>query len=191
MVVRKQMNNILKNANDRRKRVNRRAIAHELSAEFHRHRGVQIGILATVISAIVGSTVFVTLITRIGLDGKGTISVPSKGWGWLAYVGFAFLSVLAPVLIGLQTFLNHPGEAEKHTISSAEYYHLLDRLDSLISLYPGEQLTGTQIEAAEKEMADISNEIEKTHKKSIQLTKRAIRDADTQIRLDDSSGDEA
>ena len=72
------MNETLTNARANRSDAGRRAVAHELSAEYHRHRGVQFGVAATVVSAIVGSAVFVTLTRTIGLDGGETISFPSE-----------------------------------------------------------------------------------------------------------------
>ncbi len=185
------MDDILEDARKCRTQVATSAVAHRLSAEHHRHRGVKLGAVAAIISAIVGSTVFVTLITRVGLNGKGTISVPSEGWAWAAYLGFAFLSILAPVLTGLQTFLNDPEQAAQHTDSWAEYSRLEARLTSLIRSCNRGMLTSTQIEDAEKEMEEISNQIQATSKKSLQLTEPAIKKAEAQIRSERSSGDEA
>jgi hypothetical protein len=175
------MNDLVKNAIDDRKRVYRKAVAHELSAENHRHRGVQIGGIATIVSAIVGSTVFFTIISQFGLDGKGTIAVPSKGLAWLAYIGFGLLSVLAPVLTGLQTFLNHPEQAQKHRDSYARYNGLKRRLDSFISKYEGAHLTDEKLAEALKEQGEISAGIEEEDAKGISLTPRAYKDADAQI----------
>jgi len=182
------MSDILKDADDYRKQAHMRAVAHELSAEYHRHRGVQIGAIAKVISAIVGSTVFVIVITRLGLDGKGTISVPSQGWAWLAYIGFALLSILAPVLTGLETYLNDPKQAEQHMDTSADYYHLRQRFGSFISRYEGANLMDANREDARKELDDIYNDMSENQKKSISLTADAKKDAAAQIASEGSSG---
>ena len=185
------MNEILTKAAEYREQAARGAVAHELSAEYHRHRGVQFGVAATTLSAVVGSTIFVTVITKLGLDGNSTISVPSEGWTRIAFIGFGCLSILAPVVTGLQTYLNHPGEAEKHKASSADYYRLQRDLDSLLARYRGGNLTGTKREDALKELDDISKDMEATQKNSITLTAKAYKDADAQLRPEGTSNHEA
>jgi hypothetical protein len=178
------MNDILKNATIYRNQVAKRAVAHELSAEYHRHRGVQIGVAATVVSTIVGSVIFVTIFTKLGLDGKGTIAVPSQGWAWFAYIGFGLSSVLAPVLTGLQAYLNHPGQAEKHTASRASYDHVKRRLDSFLGRYESANFTDQKRDEALKELDGISKDMGEIDKNSIPLTGRAKKSADEQINLE-------
>ncbi|HEX6284116.1 MAG TPA: SLATT domain-containing protein, partial [Pyrinomonadaceae bacterium] len=166
---------------EKRNDARRRSIAHELSGEYHRHRGVQFGIAATTVSAIVGSAVFVALARTIGLNGSETISFPSGGWGRVALVAFGFLSILAPVLVGLQTYLNHPGQAAKHIVSSADYYRLRDRLDTFLSRYDGVALDDAKRQAAEKELEEISKEMTAVRKDSIPLTDKAFENADARL----------
>lgn len=175
------MNDIIIKATDYRKDVARRAVAHELSGEYHRHRGVPLGIAATVVSAIVGSAIFITITAKLGFDGGSTISIPSRGWTLLAFIGFGLLSILAPILTGLQSHLNHPGQAEKHRASSADYYRLQQRLDFFLSRYHGENFKGEMREDALKELNDISREIETAKKISISLTAKAYEHADRQL----------
>src|SRR5262245_48727965 len=116
------MNAILAKAKEYRDLVAMRAIAHELSAEWHRSRGVRLGVAATAISALVGSVIFATATSQLGLDGKGSISLPTGVGGWLLYVSFGLLLITAPVLSGVNTYLNFPEQAEKHRTSCAGYY---------------------------------------------------------------------
>ncbi|HEU4556887.1 MAG TPA: hypothetical protein VFS20_03520, partial [Longimicrobium sp.] len=104
-----------------------------------------------------------------------------------AYLGFGLLAVLSPVLTGVQTFLNHPAQAQKHSDSSARYNRLKRRLDSFISKYGGAPLTGRKLEEALKEQGEISDDIEEEDAKSIPLTAQAYRASDAQIGSEEPS----
>src|SRR5215203_1305199 len=181
------MNDTLTNARAKRDDTRRRSVAHELSAEHHRHRGVQLGVAATAVSTIVGSAVFIALTRTIGLDGSETISLPAGGWTRVALVAFGFLSILAPVLVGLQTYLNHPGQAAKHIVSSAEYYRLTDRLDTFLSRYDAVELADEKREDARKEFEEISAAVTAVRKDSLSLTDQAYEHADKRLQSTPSS----
>src|SRR4051794_35100898 len=96
-----------------------RAVAHENSAEWHRGRGVRLGVIATGLSAVVGSAVFVAVAKQLG-PGEGT-SLPTGALaGLFFYFVLGLLLVSAPVLTGIHTYLNHPQQAERHKASSAD-----------------------------------------------------------------------
>jgi MFS family permease len=88
------MDDILEKAEEYRQLVATRALAHEMSAEAHRSRGALLGVMATGLSAVVASSVFVVLARQIGLDGKSTgIALQSGGWAWLVYFVFGLLLI--------------------------------------------------------------------------------------------------
>jgi hypothetical protein len=93
------------------------------------------------------------------------------------------LSTLSPVLSGWQTSLNDPAQAAKHTSSSAEYYHLEDRLESFVRRFEDVNLAGKEREDALKELKDISEAMKKVRADSLPLTDRAYAHADALIGL--------
>jgi len=177
------MNDILSKAKEYRKLVARRAIAHEGSAEWHRSWGVRLGIAATAISALVGSVIFVTVTKQLGLEGPDRLSLPTGGWGWLIiYSVFGLFLISAPVLSGVNTFLNFPEQAEKHRASCAGYYRLQQRIDLFLLRYADVNSAATTREESLKELDDISKEIETVFDKSLTLTDRAYADAAAELR---------
>ena len=175
------MNEILIDAANYRSEVYRRAVAHEVSAEYHRKLGVQLGLTSTALSAIVGSAVFVTIVSQLGLDARGTLSIPHEFWPRAFFYSVAGLSILSPVLGVCQAYLNEPAEVKAHTTSSAGYYRVRDRLDTFIRRYEVIDLVGNVREDALKEMDEISKDMEGLRKESKQLTDRAYEKADALI----------
>ena len=164
------MSEILLNAKVDRLEAQLRAVAHERSAEWHRKMGVRLGIATTIVSAIVGSAVFVTVTTQLGISGKGTLSIPQDFLARGLFYIVLGLSILSPILAGLQTYLNEPGQAAKHTSSAAEYSHVKQRFDDFIGRYEAPNLDGKEREEAIKEKAAISDTMEKVKKDAIPLT---------------------
>ena len=175
------MSEILTNAREHRADAIRRAIAHELSAEHHRRRGVQLGAAPTVTSAIVGSAVFVAVTQTLGLSGSETLSVPTTALARTAYVLFALLSVLAAVLTGLQTFLRHPEQSAKHLSTSADYARVRGVLDAFLARYEDVELIGVARDSAASELQDITKDKENVRRGSIPLAPKALRDADAYL----------
>jgi hypothetical protein len=176
-----QMKEVLATAEEYRKVVARRAIAHERSAEWHRKRGAKLGVSATILSAVVGTAIFATITSQLGLDGKASITFPQGGWAILVYLLVFAPLILAPVMIGVHTHVNDPEQAEKHKHSWAGYYQIQQRLDLFLLKYAdiGDQcdIKGEAI----KELEVISMEIKDLCDESITLTSRAYRDADKEI----------
>jgi hypothetical protein len=175
------MKKIIEDATNDRYDAKRRAIGHEFAANHHRRRGVQFGIAATVVSSIVGSAIVAKISTTLTEVGGGTILAHPEGWTRLAYVAVGLLSILAPVLTGLQAFLRHPEQTAKHTSSSAEYDRLSKRLAAFIDRYGGRELSETEGENGLKEWQEISNDKERILKDAIALTPRALQKADTEL----------
>jgi hypothetical protein len=175
------MDKIVEEATNDRSDAMRRAVAHELAAEHHRRRGVQFGVAATLASSIVGSAIVVKITTTLVQAGGGTILAHPEGWTRLAYVAVGLLSILAPVLTGLQAFLRHPEQAAKHASSSAEYDRLCRLLTAFIGRYSGGELTETKRENALKEWQELSDARERILKDAITLTSHAYQKADAQL----------
>ena len=141
------MNDIIKNAKEYRNLVAIRANAHERSAEWHRHRGTQLGVIATALSALVSTTIFATVTSQLGLDNQNSISIPQGGWHLLVYFVFVLILFLTPILTGLQTYLKHPEQAENHKVSWAGYYRLQQRLDLFLLRYSDANAGGSREDA--------------------------------------------
>ena len=110
------MKEILLNAHEYLECVFVRAVAHELSAESHRSVGTRWGIVSTVLSAIVGSALFVSLSDKFGLTGKNDLTFSFASWPQqsriLAYTFTGLILILAPILTNVQAFLNQPQQVE-------------------------------------------------------------------------------
>jgi hypothetical protein len=174
------MNDIIKKAKEYRNLVAIRANAHERSAEWHRHRGTQLGVSATALSALVSTAIFATVTSQLSLENPNSITIPQCGWYLLLYFVFVLLLILAPVLTGVQTYLNHPEQAKNHKVSWAGYYRLKQRLDLFLLRYSDVNAGGSREEAL-KELEDISKEIEMLCDNSITLTRRAYDHAKAEL----------
>lgn len=164
------MNDLLAKENEYRYEVAIRAIAHEDSAEWHRRRGTSIGVVATVLSALVGSSVFATVAGHIK---DGNINVPTGFWPSVFYFFVALCLIVAPALSGLQTYLNDPEQAEKHRVTSAGYYHLQQQLDLLQLKYRNLDKVETARNEVLERFEQIADQIENLRIHSITLTQRA------------------
>jgi hypothetical protein len=81
------MNNILGTAREYRLECARKATAHQISAEYHRKRGLLYGGLAEIITAVLGTSVFVSLLSKFGIGDKVDLSRPtSLGASWVFFV---------------------------------------------------------------------------------------------------------
>ena len=101
----------------RRARQNQRM--HYRCADHFSHKNRLLGIPAIVISAIVGSAVFAS----IEFEASGTTKII-----------FGLLSVLAAVLVSLQTFLSYSERAERHRVTSARYASVRRQLELLAAV---------------------------------------------------------
>lgn len=171
------MRDIIERATEYRDLVATRALAHEKSAEWHRHWGEVLGVVATALSAIVGSAIFVAVTRQVGLGGQNGISLPGGGWAWLGYFFFGLLLISAPVLTGIQTYLNHPEQAAKHKASWAGYSRIQQRLDLYLLRHAEVECVAPERSEALNELEGISKEIEAVAESSLTLTDRAYADA--------------
>jgi hypothetical protein len=172
------MTDIREQAKQYRKDVELRALAHEASAEWHRGRGVRLGGAATLLSAVVGTSIFVTLTTQLK-EGKLDLSdFGLGGWkSWAIFGALGFALVLSPVLAGMQAYLKHPEQAATHKASYVGYCRLKQRIDLFLLRYPDDNSANTDRIRALEQLDAISRDIEKVATNSITLAKAAYASA--------------
>ena len=158
-----------------------RADAHERSAEWHRHKGAQLGVAATALSAVASTAIIATITRQLGLSKDGSITIPPNGWAWLILIVLTLLLILSPVLTAVQAYLNHPEQADKHRVSWAGYYRVQQRIDLFLLRYSGGNVTATDRQEALKDLEDISSEIGELCKNSITLTRDALGPAEIKV----------
>jgi len=166
------MKDILDQVEAYRKDINMRAIAHELSSEWHRRQGVRLGGAATVLSAVVGTSIFATVTTQLH-EGKLDFSGFNDWKYWLIFGAFGFVLVLSPVLTGMQAYLKHPEQAATHKVSYVRYRRLQQRIDLFLLQYGDVNSSNRDRMRALAQLDAISRDIEKVATESITLTKAA------------------
>ncbi len=112
--------------------------AYYATADYYRRNHMRLGIVATIVSALVGTALFAGLARQFGTDGKQAVGGSASGWLWVAFAFIALLSISAPVLTGLQTFLKYSEQAEKHKATAVSYDHLRSRLDVFMLRFVGQ-----------------------------------------------------
>lgn len=177
------MNSALMNAMAKKTEPKWRALAHELSAEWHRRVGVRLGLVSTALSAIVSTSIFAAVTATLGIDAKGSLTIPQQTAPLLCFYAVITLLIISPVFSAVQAYLNEPDQVKRHTSASAGYYRQVDRLDRVIEEYEATSPDGTPSETARKEMDDISTAMEKLRAESIPLARRAIADAKRQLNV--------
>ena len=173
------MNDVLTRAVEREKELPREIMAHRVSAEFHRHRNMVLGGWATVLTTLIGTGVFTGLVSRFGLDGKGTGPVnPFQGRGGILLFGVVlFLSMLAPVVAALHSFMHNAEDAASHQASVAGYSRVLCRLTIFIAKY-GPDTPPEKTDEALNTYDNIMKEHASVLEKSLTLTTQAFVKAD-------------
>jgi len=173
------LNDIVRRAAEDQKRLPREIMAHRLSAEFHRHRNMVLGGWATVLTTLIGTAVFTGLVSQFGLDGKSKPAVNPfqvKGGIWL-YGFVLFLSVLAPVIAALHSFMHNAQDAATHQASVAGYSRVLCRLTIFLAKY-GPDTPPEKTDEALNAYDNIMKEYDSVLEKSLTLTTRAFEKAD-------------
>jgi hypothetical protein len=183
------MNDIFKSAKKYQEELPREVMAHKLSAEYHRHWNMALGGLSTVLTTLVGTAIFTALVSQLGLDGKGEIRNPFAGQGmdWL-YVIVMLLSIAAPILAAVHTFMHHAEDASTHRASVEGYANVLRRFTVFLAQYDDSNPAGEKRAEALKEYDEILKEYTSVLGKSLTLTEKAYTNADKMLR---SSGEQA
>jgi hypothetical protein len=140
-----------------------KANAYYATAHYYRSNHMRLGIVATIVSALVGTALFAGLATQFQADGKQT-SLNLHGWTILGFCLVALLSISAPVLTGLQTFLKYSEQAESHRATAIGYDGLRQRLDLFRLTF--EDAPDSEQANALKEFGSIIEEFESVAKNS-------------------------
>lgn len=173
------MDEVLVKAKDYQEDVAVRAKAHENSAEWHRWRGEVLGNTTTIVSGIVGSAIFLTISSQLGL-GKNEFSWPAAGWSLAVAVFVCFLSVLAPVLSGIHGRLNDANQVGTHMVLASDYGRLRRQLDNFLLSYADLSSSLETREEARREFGKISVSIGEV-RPSLTLTPKAIARAKKEL----------
>jgi hypothetical protein len=119
-------------------------LAHYESARYFQRLHLWLGLPAIALSSIVGTSIFASL------SGNQAPEVQI-----LAGV----LSLVAAALMGLQTFLKHSEQAEKHRLAGARFASLKHRIELLQSFPPtAEDDIRVELQAIEKAWARLREE---------------------------------
>ncbi|SFG10043.1 hypothetical protein SAMN05518865_108120 [Duganella sp. CF458] len=105
-------------------------LAHYDSARFFAGLHLLLGVPASVLSTLVGTAIFSTL------SKSHTASMPTEDGSIVVQIAVGFLSVLAAILTGLQTFLKNAEQAERHRIAGARFANLKHRIELVATLPP-------------------------------------------------------
>lgn len=173
------LNDVLKKATEEQKMLPREIMAHRVSAEFHRHRNMVLGGWATVLTTLIGTAVFTGLVSQFGLNGKSQSSANPfavTGGTWL-YGFVLFLSVLAPVVSALHSFMHNAEDAASHQASVGGYIRVECRLTIFLAKY-GPDTPPEKTDEALNAYENIVKDRGSVLKKSLTLTKRAYEKAD-------------
>lgn len=182
------MIDILKKARQDHEMLPREIMAHRLAAEYHRHWHMALGGISTVLSTLVGSAVFTTLVRQLGVDGKHDIQFPlavDQGIDWFYWL-ILLLSIIAPVLAALHTFMHHAEDAATHRASVEGYANVHRQLTIFLATYDDSNLSA-EANAALKKYDEIMQAYNSVLGKSLTLTKTAYHRADKKLRKQPAS----
>jgi len=175
--------NIFEMARKDHRQIPRLIEAHKLSAEYHRHWNMVLGGLSTVLTTFVGTAIVTGLVSQLGLDGKGEIRIPLERQGIdYIYIMVIVLSISAPILAALHTFMHNAEDASAHTASVEGYANVKRRLTLFLAQYDNSDPAAEKKDEALKEYDEIMKEHNAVLGKSISLTKKAYEKADKNLK---------
>jgi hypothetical protein len=173
------LNEIFKTAREDHTKLPHQIMAHRLSAEYHRHQNKILGGCATVLTTLIGTAVFTGLVSQFGLDPKSSATFnpfqDRSGHGLYSIV--LFLSLFAPVVAALNSFMHHAEDAASHQVSAAGLSRVLCLLTIFLAKYHSDMPAERADEALDS-YADIMKEYDEVLGRSLPLTKRAYKKAD-------------
>ena len=183
------LNDVLRRASALQQLLPREIMAHRVSAEYHRHRHMKVGGLATIFTTLIGSSVFTALLGQFGLEGKvlKLVGNPFSGLGGtIVYFTVLILSIAAPVLAALNTFMHDSEDVASHAASVQGYAEVLSRLTVFLAKYIDTSPAGATMDEALKEYDEIMNKYNSVLG-NITLTERAYKKADKLIKEQESA----
>ncbi len=176
------MIDVFKSAMEIQTQLPREILAHTVSAEYHRRWNMRLGVLSTVLTTLVSTAIFTGLVSQLGLNGKGTIRNPltDHGMDWL-YLIVIILSISAPIISALHTFMHHAEDASRLSASVEGYSSVLRRLTTFPTKYEGSNSAGDKKLEALKEYDEIMKEYNFVLGKRITITNHEYKKADKRL----------
>ena len=169
------MNDLVTNAQRYMKTAHREAKAHQISAEYHRHHDMVFGTITTVVTAVVGTSIFAGLVSKLNVAGTGGVQI-SSGMAWVV----ALVSIVAPALTAVRALLHDAKDADEHKSGMDHYNHLGRRLDSFCLRFADGGSAGERRDEALREWEDIMKDYDKVPQMPT-VTKEAYKAADAEI----------
>lgn len=126
-----------------KKRISRSHRSHKIAAAFYEGWSRRLGITATVLSAIVGTTVFSTL-------QEASLPLAIK-------ILLGLLSVAAAVFAALQTYLKLPELAQNHSKAATDFGDLRRRIERLEANPPSPEKLEVALAAVDEEWGTLSD----------------------------------
>jgi hypothetical protein len=137
------------------------AQAHNIAAERFERKNTYLGVPATIIAAVVGSSIFASLSS----NDKNIYLIVTTG----------ALSILAAILSALQTFLKYPEIAQSHKSAKDGYEGIRRKIDIFkLQLAGARPLSRSD---AQNALQQIANQLDELGKTSPIVSTRALRDA--------------
>lgn len=142
---------------------------HDLAARSCDRNRILLGGLASILSAVVGTSIFATLGNK-----------PPNSW---IAILVATVGILTAILTSLSTFLNLSEQAEKHRSAGVRYKQIIWEIERILSEKPGElKKTDDSVTNVQKLLSDLEanmlivgqrffNEIERNYKRVKVVTK--------------------
>lgn len=169
------MQTVLADAQRSRTESRLKEAAHEVSAEYHRKRGVSFGLGAAVLSAILGTAV-VGAATKMVIGEKGELTFPGGALGLTVFWVVVAMSILSASLSACHQFLKDENETERHLLGVRHYSNLTVLLDHFIRTLPNKSE-----ESASNELLDLLKMMKSPPQPLPSLTDNAIKVAQSRI----------
>jgi hypothetical protein len=121
-----------------------KANAYYASAEYYARAHTRLGVAATAVTTLVGTTVVTSLVSQFGIGGNEPKPLPTDRVWIAVYAIITLLSIAAPVLTGLQAFLRFAERSESYKATAAGYDRLRQRLDVFLLRHGATNAQGDQ-----------------------------------------------
>jgi len=164
------LNEVFTKAVKCQERLPREIMAHRVSAEYHRHWNMTLGGFATVLTTLVSTSVFTGLV-KAATSTKPFSAEP-------VYAVVLILSVFAPIIVALNTFMHHAEDSATHRASVAGYAGVLNELTIFLAKYGDSSPPPEKTDEALKDYNDIMNKYVSVLQNSITLTSSAYKAGD-------------
>jgi hypothetical protein len=181
------MKDIFDKAQEYRRLIRREATAHAVSAEYHRHKDMWLGLLMTTVATLVTTGIFTSLISQLQLDGNAPVPLQlPRGWLLMVFLAVGVLSIAAPILTNLHTRLHDAADAASHNATAGRLRGVLNDVELFLLRYPADS-PGDRNEALD-ELKAIMATYSQILATSISMPAQAYRAADRELLRDEGGG---